>query len=345
CVGAGNRFGGWQEFCGTSAASPVVAGALALARALRPTATAGQLTAALTGTADPLPAAWTASGRVNARGAVGPFLSAGGPHAVLFGVDSGGFLHGAAFPLSYGAAGSAGVATVSLLVNGTVVGTAAGEGPHAATVDTRALRRGSRLTVVAEDGDGAVGTAAVPVVVDNTPPSATITSPRPGQLVRGRVPVATRATDTSGIAGVELSVAGLTRATDTAAPYAPVWDSRGLDGPVRLYARTRDRAGHTTLRYQMVTADSTAPSVARTGGPGAGARVRGTASVSARSADRYGVARVDLLINGRVAARDARAPFVLPVAAARQPRTMRVQLRAVDRAGNARLSAAWRWTR
>lgn len=345
CVGAGNRFGEWQEFCGTSAASPVVSGVLALARALRPAATVAQLTGALTGAADPLPAAWTAFGRVNARGAVGPFLPAGGPDAALSGVNSGGFVSGAAFPLTYGATDPDGVATVSLLVDGAVVATAAGAGPHATTVDTRPLRRGTGLTVVAEDGSGAVGTVAVPVVADNTPPAATITSPRRGQLVRGYVPVVTRATDAGGIAGVTLSVLGVNRTTDTAPPYAPVWDSRGLNGSLRLYTRTRDRAGHATLRYQIVTADNTAPSVARTGGPRSGARIRGTARVTARAADRYGLARVELLVNGRVAARDTRAPFVLSVAAARQPRTMRVQLRAVDRAGNARLSTAWRWTR
>jgi subtilisin family serine protease len=68
CASTVSLGGGWSEFCGTSAAAPFVSGLLALARTLSPTATAGQLEAALLTTAHPV--AGVSAGRIDARAAL-----------------------------------------------------------------------------------------------------------------------------------------------------------------------------------------------------------------------------------------------------------------------------------
>lgn len=75
CAATVSRGGGWQEFCGTSAAAPFVSGLAALARTLAPSADAGQLEAVLLSTADPI--ADVAAGRIDARAAL---EALGAPH-------------------------------------------------------------------------------------------------------------------------------------------------------------------------------------------------------------------------------------------------------------------------
>jgi subtilisin family serine protease len=75
CASTVTRGGGWNEFCGTSAAAPFVSGLAALARSLAPTAGAEQLQAALLATANPV--AGVSAGRIDARAAL---EALGAPH-------------------------------------------------------------------------------------------------------------------------------------------------------------------------------------------------------------------------------------------------------------------------
>lgn len=75
CASTVSLAGGWHEFCGTSAAAPFVSGLVGLARALAPTAGAGQLEAALLTTAHPI--AGASAGRIDARAALESLLA---PH-------------------------------------------------------------------------------------------------------------------------------------------------------------------------------------------------------------------------------------------------------------------------
>ncbi|GGK17795.1 hypothetical protein GCM10010124_07950 [Pilimelia terevasa] len=343
CVIAGDRYDWWREFCGTSAATPLVAGIAALALAADPAASVADLTAALTDTADAATTGWTTHGRVDALAAVQRFTPAGGPAATLDQAP-GALLRGTA-RLSYGATDPDGVAAVALLVDGTVAASAAGAGPHTHDLATDGRSAQVGLTVVAQDAHGVLGVLTVPATVDNEAPSVAVAAPVAHAPVRGRVQVAVTAADSSGIARVDLLVGGVKVSSDSTAPYLPSWDSRGAEGPVRLYARAWDRAGNAALTYRPVYVDNHAPSVTRIGGPRGGARVRGLVRVPVRTTDASGVAEVALWVNGRVVARDTRGPYVLPLVAAAQPRTMRAQLRSTDNAGNVRLSAAWRWSR
>ena len=179
---------------------------------------------------------------------------------------------------------------------------------------------------------------------DVTPPALVLTSPAAAAHLRGAVTVTADASDPAGIAAVDLVVADHTVATDTSAPYALVWTPDG-DGPVVLTVRAHDAAGNTTSVQRTVTIDNRAPTLTLTSASRNRAVVRGIVAVKATAGDAGGISRVEVLVNNTVVARDTRAPFVLTINTARQPRTMIVKLRAYDLAGNVRYTTARTWYR
>lgn len=243
--------GAVKLFCGTSSAAPFAAGVAALALAARPTATAGELSGLLTGTATALPTRWVASGRVNA----------------------------------------------------------------AAAVDVRA-----------------------PVLAAGTLVS--------GAAVRDSVAVPVNAVDNVGIRRVELLVAGRIVGVDRVAPWAPVWATGSFNGPAVVTIRAYDLAGNSAVATRTVYVDNTAPAVRITRAPRTGTRgIRGTATVLAGATDRYRISRVEVLVNGRLVARDTLAPYVLRVPTWRYGSKLVVRVRAYDRAGNVRYAPTLVWYR
>jgi subtilisin family serine protease len=339
---AGN--GGMRVFCGTSGAAPLVAGVAALVMAQDPSATPAEVAAVLTSTADPA-GGWTAAGRVNAMAAVQARTPAGDdPPTVSFLGPAAGTVVRGTIAVTVDASDADGVAAVELLANGEVV-KADSSAPYEFTVDTTALARHSQLTAVARDGGSAVASTGLSLVVDNTGPTVTVTSPAHVQRVRGAVTVRATASDASGVDRVELLVGGQVVATDATSPYAPVWDSAGVNGQRTLILRTYDTLGNLRLTYRTVVADQVAPSVSITSAPRSGARVSGLVTVRVAAADAYGIGRVELLINGKAARRDAVAPHRFRLSVAKWPRTMQIQARAYDRAGNVRSTATRTWRR
>jgi hypothetical protein len=97
---------------------------------------------------------------------------------------------------------------------------------------------------------------------------------------------------------------------------------------------------------QTVRADNAGPAVVVAKAPANGTRrIRRTAYVTARATDPAGVSRLELLVNGRVAARYAGRLREFGVATWRYGKVIRVQVRAYDRLGNARLTPARTWYR
>jgi subtilisin family serine protease len=127
-----------------------------------------------------------------------------------------------------------------------------GDGPHT-------------LTVTAYDTAGLSTTDTRAVVVDNTPPSATVTSPAPGP-VSGTISITADSADPapgSGVASVQFLVDGNVVATDTSAPYSASWNSATTaNGPHSITARAIDGAGNSaTSAAVQVTVDNVAPAV------------------------------------------------------------------------------------
>ena len=253
CNPAQARNGRVGQFCGTSSATPFVAGIAALLASTKPTPTAATIRTALTSSADRLSGTWVAasSGRVNAAAAL----------------------------------------------------------------------------------------ATLPVADDTVNPVTSFVTPGGSALVRGTVTVVARATDDVGIAKVQLLADGRIVGTDRVAPYRFGWRTSGRGATVQLGLRAYDRGGNVVTAARRVTVDNWGPSVRIAAGPPAATR-----RLTAVAADRNGVARLELLVNGKITQRYPGGRHRFAVRTARG-KAMTVRVRAYDRAGNARSAPAQKWYR
>ena len=152
---------------------------------------------------------------------------------------------------------------------------------------------------------GTSGTVTPPA--DTTAPTVAITSPTGGSTVSGTVSVGVNASDNVGVARVDLKANGTVVASDSSAPFAFAWDSKGVaNGMNTLTAVAYDAAGNvatssavsvnvsnTTVAPTPV-ADTTPP-VVTIANPTAGA-VSGNVDVVVNASDNSGAAGIKLYI-------------------------------------------------
>jgi hypothetical protein len=211
------------------------------------------------------------------------------------------------------------VAGVQFRVDGTNLGAEDTTAPYSVSWNTAAWSNGPHtLTAVARDGAGNRTTsAAVTGSVDNSPPTAAISTPASGATVSGTVTVSSSASDNVGVAGVQFRLDGANLgAEDTTAPYSISWNTTTVtNGSHTLTAAARDTAGNTatsgpvTVNVTNSSSDTTRPTVAITT-PSGGATVSGTVPVTASAADNVGVAGVRFFVDGaQVGAEDTQAPY------------------------------------
>jgi hypothetical protein len=254
CNLAQGRTGHYYDFCGTSSATPLVAGVAALAMASNSGATAAEVKSALRDTATPLTGGWAADGRVDALKTVQALTPAGygAPSVAITGPATNAFARGT-IAVSATASDSGSVARVDLLANGQLVASDS-TAPYAMTWNTAGAPRRTTLTLVAVDDVNHVASASVGVVVDNTGPTVTVSSPTYRKRVRGQVTVFTHPSDPSGVAKVELLVGGRVVRTDLTYPFSPVWNSAGANGSVNITVRAYDRLGNFAVAHRAVIA-------------------------------------------------------------------------------------------
>jgi hypothetical protein len=197
------------------------------------------------------------------------------------------------------------------------------------------------LTVKAYDGVGLVGTSTgVSVVVDNTAPTASLTSPT-ATYVQGTVQVTATASDNRAVVKVEFYDGQTLFGTATTAPYSVSWNTTGLaNGSHTLYARAYDAAGNVQVVSRSVIVDTVGPTVAITS-PANGATVFLSTTIQASASDSNGVTQVVFYDGGTVIGTDTSAPYsvswsTLSVAKGKHTLTAR----ATDVAGNVTTSAA-----
>jgi hypothetical protein len=206
----------------------------------------------------------------------------------------------------------------------------AGPASRAATVQVRAW-----------DSLGNAGTKSFAVRVDTAGPVITSITPANRALVRGsHVTSVVRATDPSGVYGAFPA----DNRADYKAPFTGVFPVT-LDGPRTLTWTVVDALGNKTTAGRVVIVDNTRPSLAITKAPGNGARVSGTVKVSASAGDKNGIGRVELLINGKIVARDTRAGYNFSIKTSKYGKKLKVQLRAYDKAGNLTGTSVRTWYR
>jgi len=189
---------------------------------------------------------------------------------------------------------------------------------------------------------------ALTITSDVTAPKVTgISSPGQGWRVHGTITVTpTGVGDAwSGVRNVDLYADGVYKAQDRTAPYSLKYNTAGRNGTVKLQLRVYDKAGNRTTFDRTIIADNILPTVKITSAPKNKAKVSGTVKIAATASDANGVRRVELLMNGKVIQTDTTSPYNFSFTASKQPKTMKVQVRATDNAGNIKYEVTRNYTR
>ncbi|BCJ47303.1 hypothetical protein GCM10010168_71080 [Actinoplanes ianthinogenes] len=195
------------------------------------------------------------------------------------------------------------------------------------------------VTVVAETtiGTSAPSQALAAVtpdpVADDSGPVVTVT-PGDRALVRS-VHFSTTVTATDP-AGISRSFLAGPDGAGSPASYTRGTVLSGADGARTVTWIVVDNRGNRTTTSRTVIVDNTPPAVAFGAAPKAGAKLARATTLTATASDRNGIARVELLVNGKPVAAATRAGYTFTLNPAKYGTRFTVQLRAYDRAGNVR---------
>ncbi len=133
------------------------------------------------------------------------------------------------------------------------------------------------LTLYVEDEAGNTATYTIMIYTDNTPPTASITSPRDGAIISNIVNITFTYSDLF-LDRAELIIGNTT--IDVTGSSSYIFNTTSLpDGIYTITLRVTDKAGHETVDNVTVVIDNTAPSVAITS-PANGSYVKGTISIT-----------------------------------------------------------------
>jgi len=184
--------------------------------------------------------------------------------------------------------------------------------------------------------------------VDETAPKITGAKPAQNTRFRGTVTVwASGVTDAggAGLSHAALYIDGKWVGQDTTAPFSVKYNSGKRNGTVKAQWRVFDRAGNSAVYNRSLIADNAAPKVTITSGPKNNAKVKGTVTLKASASDASGIARVELLINGKVVAKDTAAAYSFKIKVSKYGKKFKVRLRAIDKVGNIAYTPVRTWKR
>jgi hypothetical protein len=207
--------------------------------------------------------------------------------------------------------------------------------------DTGTENRTAMLEVRAYDILGQHASLTRRIVIDNTGPAITGITPGNRALVRGtQIRTTVNGSDPSGIRGAYLKGA---YDVDKAPFTIPA--SAGRDGLRTLTWTLTDRLGNTSTAQRVVIVDNTKPTTKITKAPANGAKVKGQVKIAVSATDRNGINRVELLVNGKVVAKDTTATYAFTINTNRYGKKIKVQVRVYDKAGNVTTSSLRTWRR
>lgn len=251
------RGGGYGAVSGTSVASPVTAGVVALMMSANPTLGAGNVQSLLYASVKDLGTAGKDSyygyGRVDAAAAVLAAKSAtvsdtAVPTVSLTAPANGSTVKGLV-AVNVSASDNVGVSRVDLMVNGAKLASDTAS-PYGFSWDSTTVPDGNAtLTAYAYDAAGnyAAGSVGVKVAntTDTTPPVAVIGKPLNGSKVSGNVAIAASASDNVGVTSLSLAIDGQPKATVSGSSLSYNWNSRkAAAGTHSIHVEARDAAGN-----------------------------------------------------------------------------------------------------
>lgn len=267
------RGGTYGQWWGTSIASPVTAGVVALMMARKPTLSAAQIESLLYASAVDLGASGRdpvfGHGRVDAAAALravdGATASTTDTQAptVSLASPSGGSTVSGLVSVGVNASDDTGVSRVDLLVNGAVVASDT-SAPFAFSWDSTRVSNGSTtLSLRASDAAGNTATSAGVVVTvsnvtvaDTSAPVLRISNPVDGSVVSGNVGIRVEASDDSGAAAISqtLLINGTRVASATGGSLSFNWNTRKVKpGSYVIQAVAVDAAGNRSSQSVTVT--------------------------------------------------------------------------------------------
>ncbi len=149
----------------------------------------------------------------------------------------------------------------------------------------------------------------------------------------------------SGIRNTTLWVNGKFVGYSRNAPFGVSFNFSSYKGSTKIELRVFDKAGNYKIVTNTVTIDNTKPAVRITSAPKSGSKITATkVTIGYTGSDTYGIARYELLLNGKVAqTHTSTAAFAFGKTAV--PAKFTVQVRAYDKAGNSALSTKYSYTR
>ena len=251
--------GGYGAVSGTSFASPLTAGIIALMKAVNPGLTPSQLVSVLKSSAMDRGTTgydyYFGSGRVNAGAAViaakQGIVADGQPPTVIIASPTGGSVSGNV-PVTVNASDNVGVTRVELLVNGGLLASDT-TSPYTFSWNSSGSA-GRTVTLVARAYDAAGSSAssqprtvtvAATGTPDTTPPKVTISNPGNNSKVTGMVSIYASATDNVAVASLALYVDGVMVSSGNLASTTYKWNSRkAANGTHTISAVARDAAGY-----------------------------------------------------------------------------------------------------
>lgn len=356
------RGGSYSSVSGTSFASPVTAGIIALMWSVNPDLTWVGIRDLLEGTAVDLgiPGYDTSFGfgRVNAYEAVLAAIDATDPSdSTPPSVSISSPMDGAAVSgivgVNVSASDNVGVTEIELYIDDVLFATDVTE-PFVFTWDTTLSSNATHtLHAVAYDAAGNSNASGFrSLTVDNsksdvTPPNVSISAPADGATVSGTVFVEVAASDDVGVFAVELYINGFLFRMDSAEPFVFTWDTTQYsNGIQKLQAVAYDAAGNSTasvihsLTVDNYITDVTPPNVFISE-PAYGTTVSGTFNIDVSASDDVGVFAVELYINDLLFRMDSTEPFAFAWDTTQTADGVyKIQAKAYDSAGNVAVSAS-----
>ncbi|MBB2944871.1 hypothetical protein FB565_004604 [Actinoplanes lutulentus] len=242
------------------------------------------------------------------------------------------------------------VVKAELWVNGKYYGSDNPEPPYNQAGFSVLVRPGTysgnlKLTWKVSDELGNSTSRSWNVIADNTGPTGTV-NPKQNTRVRGTFTTTlTGVKDLSRVAWTELWADGKYIGMDQKAPYSGKVKTGKKNGAVKLTWKLFDELGNSRTYTRTVVADNKAPTVKITKAPKNKAKVKGTVKVYVKATDSSGIARVELIINGKVVAKDVKSGYFLSVNTKNQKKTMKVRVRAYDKLGNVTYTTTRTWRR
>lgn len=237
---------GYVDFCGTSSATPLVAGVAALMLSRKPGASGPFVGTVLSLSSSKL--GWTTHGRINAGRAVWAATDTAAPTVSLSAPRAGTLLHGTV-TVSAGASDNTGISRVELLADGKVVAVDRAA-PYSFRWNSGAYHGVVKLAVRAVDWTGRAQTATRSHEADNRGPALSVTAPRSGSTVRKAFTVKVAASDKRGVATVQWLVGGKVAGSGTSFKVTPAKYGKKFTVRVRAYDRLGNVSYSPTYTYK-----------------------------------------------------------------------------------------------